>query len=156
MPDAVPALGAQLPDIPLTAADGRTSTLHGARADRHALVLFMRSSTCPVCHAHAREIIRLADAGELRGAAFLLIAPGDSGEARTVEDRLGSTMAEVWSSGDHHSDIGLGTFLRLQHSGSFVVDTDGRVLYARTSVLPTGSFARDEALAALAAATSPA
>ena len=127
MPEAVPAVGEPLPDIPLTAADGGTSTLHGARAGRRALVLFMRSSTCPVCHAHAREIVRLADAGALRGAAFLLIAPGDSGEARTVEERLGSTVAETWSSGDHHDDIGLGTFLRLQHSGSFVLDADGRV-----------------------------
>jgi peroxiredoxin len=147
---SVPGRGSTLPDIPLTAPDGFSSTLGVVRAGRPALVLFMRSSTCPVCQAHARDIVRLADAGELRGAAFILIAPGDADEARVARDRLGSHFAEVWASGDHHADIGLGRFLALQHSGSFVIDADGTILHGQSSTLPTGAFTRAVALAALA------
>lgn len=157
MPEAVsvPAAGATLPDLPLIAPDGAASTLHAARDGRRALVLFMRSSTCPVCHAHVREIVRLAEEGDLRGAAFLLVTPGEADEARTVRERVRSDIAEVWASGRHHADVGLGTFLTLQHSGSFVLDADGTVRYSRASALPTGSFSRVEALEALAEDAPP-
>jgi peroxiredoxin len=147
---SVPRRGSTLPDIPLTAPDGSSSTLDAVRAGRPALVLFMRSSTCPVCHAHARDIVRLGRAGGLRGAAFILIAPGDGDDARVARDRQGSDLAEVWASGDHHADIGLGRFLALQHSGSFVLDADGTILHGQTSTLPMGAFTRADAIAALA------
>jgi hypothetical protein len=55
----------------------------------------------------------------------------------------------VAASGEHHADLGLGRFLMLQHSGTFVTDADGRVVDAVTSALPTASFSASKVRAAL-------
>jgi peroxiredoxin len=111
-----------------------------------AVVFFMRTSTCPVCHAHVRELQRMSDAGLLRGARGIVVTPGGPAEAAAVARR---TTLSVFASGDRHRDVGLGRFLTMQHSGTFVVDATGHVLARRTSALPTASFSRREILSAL-------
>ena len=157
---AVPAVGDPMPDLVLIGPDGRRATLSEVAAGRRAIVLFMRTSTCPICLAHAAEIERLIDAGTITDAAFVLVPPGGAVEAATAETRArvrsGAAMrAEVRASGTEHGSVGLGRFLGLQHSGTFILAADGRILAVRTSVLPTGAFSRDEAIAALSPATLP-
>ncbi|MFB6610719.1 redoxin domain-containing protein [Agromyces sp. NPDC056379] len=142
----VPALGDTLPDIPLVDGTGASSRVLDGLGARGAVVFFMRSSTCPVCRAHVRELQRMSDAGLLRGARGIVITPGGAAEAAAVARR---TTLGVFASGEHHRDVGLGRFLTLQHSGTFVVDGTGRVLAQRTSALPTASFSRREILSAL-------
>ncbi|GAA1977390.1 peroxiredoxin family protein [Isoptericola halotolerans] len=146
-----PALGTTLPPLGLVAPDGQRRTLADVLAGRPAVVHFMRSATCPVCLAHAATVQRMHDAGELHGAAFLLLAPGSSPEAATAAGRAArrAPLAEVWATGDH-SDVGLQKIALLQHSGTFVVDDGGAVRSARTSALPVSSFSADEVRAALA------
>ncbi|MFC9559368.1 redoxin domain-containing protein [Agromyces sp. NPDC056965] len=143
---AVPALGDALPNIPVVDAAGAASRVMDDLGARGAVVFFMRSSTCPVCRAHVRELQRMSDAGLLRGARGIVITPGSAAEAAEVARR---TTLDVFASGEHHRDVGLGRFLSLQHSGTFVVDGSGRVLAQRTSALPTASFSRREILSAL-------
>jgi peroxiredoxin len=140
-----------MPDVALTATDGSASTLLDEVAGSPALVFFMRSSTCPVCLAHSRAIVGMLEAGELPDHRFVLIAPGGAAEAAQVEKSVASPPAVVRASGEGHRDVGLGRFLMLQHSGSFLLDADGRVRYSRTGTLPTQSFSADEIRAALAA-----
>jgi hypothetical protein len=45
--------------------------------------------------------------------------------------------------------VGLGSFLRIQHSGTFVLAEDGTVVSSRTGTNPMTSFSRSEVLAAL-------
>ncbi len=142
----VPALGATLPNIPLLDASGGASHVLDGLGAGGAVVFFMRSSTCPVCRAHVRELQRMSDAGLLRGARAIVITPGGADEAAAVARR---TTLRVFASGEHHRDVGLGRFLALQHSGTFVVDASGRVLAQRASALPTSSFSRREILSAL-------
>lgn len=142
----LPALGDTLPDIPLIDAAGGSSRMIDALGEHGAVVFFMRASTCPVCRAHVRELQRMSDTGLLRGARAIVITPGGATEAAAVARR---TMLPVFASGEHHRDVGLGRFLALQHSGTFVVDADGRVLAQRASALPTASFSRREILDAL-------
>ncbi|WP_022894094.1 redoxin domain-containing protein [Agromyces subbeticus] len=152
----VPAVGSALPDIALVDARGLRSTLAVVRDGRRAIVYFMRSSTCPVCLAHAGAIERLFDAGEVADAAFVLILPGGARQAVVTERsvrRARGTRAEVWASGAGHDDIGLGRFLGLQHSGTFVVDEEGVLLAVRARALPTGNFSRNEVVTALTRAT---
>jgi peroxiredoxin len=146
---AVPDLGAIMPDLHLVDPGGRRSTLHATRAAAPAVVYFMRSSTCPVCRGHARALARLADDGRLNGATVVIVAPGDAAEARVAADRIGPATVSVWATGSGHADAGLGKFLALQHSGTFVLDRDGTVRYRRTSAIPTGSFDADEVVSAL-------
>ena len=155
----VPAVGDPMPDLSLVDAEGRMSTFDAVRDGRPAIVHFMRSSTCPVCLAHAATIQRLLDAGQVRDSAFLLVPPGGAEEAAVTVGRVRAargTRAEVWASGTEHGSVGLGRFLGLQHSGTFVVDASGALLAVRTSVLPTASFSRDELIAALPVATDAA
>lgn len=156
----VPAVGDRMPDLVLIRPDGRPASLSTVTAGRRAIVLFMRTSTCPVCLAHAAAIERLLGSGAITDAAFLVVPPGGADEAATAESRArarsGPAMrAEVLASGTEHGSVGLGRFLGVQHSGTFIVDADGTILAVRTSVLPTGSFSRDEAIAALSPAALP-
>jgi hypothetical protein len=59
----------------------------------------------------------------------------------------------VWASGKEHGNVGLGRFLGLQHSGTFVIDERGVLLSVRARALPIRNFSRDEVVSALAAAT---
>lgn len=152
MPDAatfvVPAVGETLPDIAVVDSAGATSTLgERTRGDGGAVVFFMRASNCPVCRAHVRVLQAMVESGELGEARAVVVTPGGAAEAAAVSR---STTLDVVGSGDGHRDVGLGRFLTLQHSGTFVLDASGRVLARRTSALPTASFSRKEIREALA------
>ena len=152
----IPAVGQTMPEVDLVDARDRHSTLAAVSDGRRAIVYFMRTSTCPVCLAHAAAIQRLFDAGDVADAAFVLVAPGGREEAVVAEARVRSahgTRAEVWASGSDHGNVGLGRFLGLQHSGTFVIDERGQLLAVRARALPIRNFSRDEVVSALAAAT---
>ena len=138
-----PALGSIMPDIALTAADGSAKSLRDLTSGRRAVVFFMRASSCPICNAHVKKIERMATAD----AAVVIVTPGTAADAASVSAK---TSLQVLASGENgHAEAGLTRFLGLQHSGTFVLDAEGRVIAARTATLPTGSFDEREVLAAL-------
>ena len=143
-----PAVGTTMPDIHLIAADGRESPLASHLSKDGAVVFFMRAASCPICLAHAATALRMTEAGELGGAALVVITPGDASDAAAVAKRL---RTSAWASGTAHANAGLGSTLLIQHSGTFVLDAAGTVLLAQTSVLPTGNFSADAVRKALAA-----
>lgn len=53
------------------------------------------------------------------------------------------------SEGAAHADAGLGRSWMLQASGTYLIDRDGMVRYARTATLPTGGYDARELQAAL-------
>lgn len=142
-------VGHLLPDLRLTDGSGAAASLHGVRAGRPAVVYFMRTSTCPVCHRHLEALVGLAEGGALAGHAVLVLTPGDAADVATVRRRAPSRAIEVRATGEGHAEVGLGRFLALQHSGSFLLDAHGTVRYRRTATLPTRSFDRTELLDAL-------
>lgn len=135
-----PTVGSIMPDIALTAADGSAQSLRTLTNGRRALVFFMRAASCPVCNAHVKVIAGL----ELKDTAIVIVTPGTAKDAASVAAK---TTLQVLASGESgHAEAGLGRFLGLQHSGTFVLDAEGRVLAARTSTLPTGAFDKREVL----------
>lgn len=146
---SVPVVGSPMTDVALTSSSGKSSSLRAEIDGTPALVFFMRASTCPVCLAHARAILKMVDGGALIGHRFVVIAPRGAEDAARVVSSLKSPLASVWASGSGHSDVGLGRFLSIQHSGTFLVGADGIVRHARTGVLPTQSFSAREVIAAL-------
>jgi peroxiredoxin len=146
---AAPAVGTRIADIPLLDEAGTRSHLSDLIDGRSAVLFFMRAADCPVCLAHARTLGKMIASGDLDDARVIVIAPGDAGEARKARARIASLAIDVRASGAHHADVGLGKFLALQHSGTFVVGDDGVVLSAETSALPTNSFSKAKVLAAL-------
>jgi peroxiredoxin len=146
---AAPAVGTRIADIPVIDEAGTRSRLSDVIGGGAAVLFFMRAADCPVCLAHARSLGKMIASGDLDDARVIVIAPGDAGDARKARARIASPRIEVRASGNHHADMGLGKFLALQHSGTFVIDADGVVLSAVTSALPTASFSKAKVLAAL-------
>lgn len=142
-------LGSRMPDLALTTADGAPASLEDARAGGAALVYFMRTSTCPVCHAHLRRIAGLVDGGALGDTAVVVVVPGEPADAALVRGRHPSPRLTVLASGDGHGLVGLGRTFGLQHSGTFLVAPDGTLAYTRTAAVPLQSFDETELLARL-------
>jgi len=141
---AIPAIGTRMPDLALQTPDGSSTTLRAESAGSRAVVFFMRAASCQICLGHVASLERLAV-----DAKAIVVVPGDSTAAASVARRAGSGL-RVLASGDAHAAAGLGTFLTIQHSGTFVLDESGTVLAVRTATIPTGSFNAAEVVAALA------
>ncbi|MFF7475743.1 redoxin family protein [Streptomyces sp. NPDC008092] len=148
--ESVPAVGTAMPDIDLVGPDGLATTLQQVRAGQRAVVYFLRAATCPVCVNHARTLTDLATTGDLgNNVRVVLVAPGEPLDAAELARRIGNDTVGSWASGSGHEAAGLGSFLALQHSGTFLVNADGTVAYRRTATLPPNSFSRRELLKAL-------
>lgn len=157
MTDLAPplALGDAMPDIALQRPDGTPASLHDVVTGRRAVVYFMRTSTCPVCHRHVSALVDAAEAGRLGGPAVHVLVPGEAEDAAHVRRRVTSSAVEVWATGTGHAEVGLGRFLALQHSGVFLLAEDGAVRYRRSAAVPTQSFDLRELLAAVDVAGRP-
>ena len=141
---AIPAIGSLMPDLALEALDGVSTTLRAETAGSRSVVFFMRAATCQICLGHVASLERLA-----LDAKAIVVVPGDAAAAASVARRVGSGV-RVLASGDAHAAAGLGTFLTIQHSGTFVLDETSAVLAVRTATIPTGAFNAAEVVAALA------
>lgn len=140
------SIGGRMADIRLVRADGSATSLHATVAGAPAVVYFMRTSTCPVCHGHLRALTRLTESGALGGMRVVVVVPGGAAEAAEVVRRAPSSALEVLASLDGHAQVGLGVFLALQHSGTFLLDADGVVTYRRSGAVPLMSFDERELL----------
>jgi peroxiredoxin len=146
----VPDIGTVMPDLTLVSPDGDRTNLQAVRGAETAVAYFLRASNCPVCLKHARSLAELAEAGNFGGASVILIAPGGPVEAGEVAAKVPSSAVTAWASGAGHAAAGLGMFLAVQHSGTFLIADDGTVKYRRTSALPPMSMNRKELLEAIA------
>lgn len=144
-----PAVGDTLPDVTLIDKRGNESTLGSLLKPGATIVYFMRTSTCPVCNAHLKQIERARNGGDLVATEVIVVVPGGPAEAHVVEGRHENAAFIVRASWDAHAATGLFTKVGLQQSGTFVVD-DARVVESATfATVPTGSY--DAAAAARAA-----
>lgn len=150
-----------LPDLRLTDGDGRAIELSALLATGPAVLYFLRSSSCPACLGHARRLAAARHAGRV-SHQVVLVTPGGTSEAADVERKVAARTAgtlpegvRVVAGGDAHQAAGLGKTVMLQHSGTFVVDPQRNIRYARTAALPTGSYDEGDLLAALAGLTAP-
>jgi len=142
-------LGLPLPALPVADEDGRGADLDRIRAGRPAVLFFMRAHNCMVCLRHVRALSELQDEFGERKLVTVVVVPGSDGEASRVRRRA-DRLRVVSSGGDAaHKAAGLERHLLMQHSGTFLVDADGILRYARTGALPTASFHRAELLAAV-------
>lgn len=138
-----------MPDIALTDAKNATVTLHQLTGGQRSLVFFMRASSCQFCLAHVQGIARMVAAGELKDVTVVIVTPGGTKDIAAVAGKVPAGVATVVASSEaSRLAVGLGVFMLMQHSGTFVLDTDGRVLAQRTATVPTGAFNRAEVLAA--------
>ena len=140
------SVGTLMPDLRLVRPDASETSLHDVVGGVPALVYFMRTSTCPVCHGHLRALTRLAESGAFGGTRVVVVTPGGADEAAEVVRRAPSPDFVVVASSDGHAEVGLGVFLTLQHSGTFLLDSAGVVTYRRSAAVPLRSFDEREVL----------
>ena len=144
-------VGSTLPDAAVVTADGRPGRLVQTLQSRPAAVFFMRASTCAVCVKHARTLAGMGAELADRGAHAVVVVPGGAKEAAAVAGKVGRGATVVASDpAAAHAGAGLDRTLFLQHSGTFLVSSEGIVRYAKTATMPTGSFSAAELRSALA------
>ena len=137
--------GDRLPSLELFHASGEPAPFATLAGPNSAVLYFMRTSTCPVCHSHLRTITR----SPVLAQRVVVVVPGAPADAAQVLRRHPLLTGRVVSSETAHASVGLFVRGGLQQSGTFVVDAAGSVTSARLSTLPVGAFSESEALAAL-------
>ncbi|MEU1973507.1 hypothetical protein ABZ477_17765 [Microbacterium sp. NPDC019599] len=141
------ASGESLPALTLFRPDGTGLDVPGVLEHGPVVMYFMRTPTCPVCNAHLRQMKRSAEQSLMH--RLLVIVPGGPVDADLVSKRHPELADRIASSEDAHAAVGLFVRAGLQQSGTFVVDSAGTVLVARTSTIPLGAYDEGEVLDAL-------
>jgi len=145
-------VGTPAPDLDLIDTSGERLRLLDAVGERGLVVFFMRTTTCPICNAHVRELVARADEFAERGIAVLVVVPEGRVEAARWASRRGIPLTVVTGgSASAHEQVGLTrrVFGSMQQSGTLLLDAAGVVRYAQSSTLPTGSYDRDAVVRAV-------
>ncbi|OXM54159.1 peroxiredoxin family protein [Amycolatopsis alba] len=144
-------IGSTVPDLVLEDTAGKAVRLSDFRGN--VLVYFMRSTTCPVCTGHVKDLARRA--GELAAAdvRVLIAVPEGRAEAAAWRAKRGLSLQVVTGrGGTPHEAFGLAKKM-LQQSGSVLIDREGVVRHAHAATMPTGAYDKKgiaEAVAGLA------
>lgn len=143
--------GSPAPRLVLEDTEGNPVRLTG----HAALVYFARSTTCPVCARHVRDLAGHRERFEAAGVRVYIAVPEDRATAAAWRAKRGIPFPVLTSpEGTPHEVVGLSrkVFGSLQQSGSVLVDARGVVRHAHGATLPTASYDRDGIFAALESA----
>ncbi|BCJ37418.1 peroxiredoxin [Actinocatenispora thailandica] len=143
------AIGSPAPDLEFQDTTGRPVRLSDHRG-HPVLLYFLRSSTCPVCNRHVRDLA--ANAARLADVRILLVVPEDRSTAAAWRARRDVGFPVLVGRGDHpHQRVGLGrrVFGSIQQSGTVLLDAAGAVRHVRAATVPTGGYDRAAILAAV-------
>lgn len=143
------AIGSPAPDLTFEDTTGRPVRLSDHRG-HPVLLYFLRSTTCPVCNRHVRDLA--AHAARLAGVRVLLVVPEDRGTAAAWRARRDVGFPVLVGRGDRpHQRVGLGRriFGTMQQSGTVLLDAAGTVRHLRAATVPTGGYDRAGVLAAV-------
>lgn len=143
------AVKATFPALELTSPGGNPVAWADARGTGPALVYFMRTVSCPMCHQHVRQIGSMQTPAGAAAARTVVVVPGDASDAAAVERRHPALTGRVFASETAHEAVGLFVKMGMQQSGSYVIDGSDRITYAKTATMPVGTFSEREAAAAL-------
>ncbi|NIH86474.1 redoxin domain-containing protein [Amycolatopsis granulosa] len=139
--------GSPAPEMVLEDTEGRTVRVSDFAGP--VLLYFMRSTSCPVCQRHVRD---LAERDDLTGVRVLVVVPEDRAEAAAWKARRRIPFPVLTSPrGTPHEMVGLNRklFGSMQQSGSVLIDGEGIVRHAHGATLPTGGYDRKGIAAAL-------
>jgi peroxiredoxin len=150
--------GSPAPRMVLEDTTGQTVRLSDYQDKHTVLLYFMRSTTCPVCNRHVRDLVNSGDQLAADNVRVLLAVP---------EDR---ETAAAWKAKHHipspvltgrrespHEMIGLSkkVFGSMQQSGSVLIDRQGIIRHAHGATIPTSSYDKKGITAAIASLRTP-
>ncbi|GAT70231.1 peroxiredoxin family protein [Planomonospora sp. ID91781] len=137
--------GSPAPDVVLEDTDGRTFRLRDHRGGHAVLIYFMRSTSCPVCNRHVRDLIRRRDEFAAEDILVFVAVPEDrrTAAAWKTERRIPFPVL-TGRLGSPHEMIGLSrkVFGAVQQSGSVLIDSQGVVRHAHGATMPVNGYRR--------------
>ncbi|MGC7099663.1 peroxiredoxin family protein [Amycolatopsis lurida] len=138
-------IGSTIPDLALEDTEGRAVRLADYRGTDHVLLYFARSTSCPVCNSHLKNLTELA--AELTAAGVRVLVAVPEGRAEAAAWRAKRALPFQVVTGRHgtpHEAVGLmkKVFGALQQSGSLLIDRDGVIRHAHAATMPVNSYDR--------------
>lgn len=146
--------GSPAPRMELEDTDGQPWRLADHRGVRSVLLYFMRSTSCPVCLRHVRDLAGQRKTFDDKNVGVFVAVPEDRATASAWKARRDIPFPVlVGTSARPHELIGMSrkVFGSMQQSGSLLVDPEGVVRHAHSATLPINSYDRKAILAALPA-----
>ncbi|MFE9747207.1 peroxiredoxin family protein [Saccharothrix saharensis] len=151
--------GSPAPQLVLEDTDGRTVRLSDHQGRHAVLLFFMRSTSCPICNRHVRDLVQRADDLAADDVHVLIAVPEDRPEAARWKEKHGIPFPVLTGRRESpHELVGLSrkVFGSMQQSGSILVDRQGVVRHAHGTTLPTNSYDKPGITAAIASLHTPA
>lgn len=135
--------GSIVPDIALEDTAGRPVRLADFRGRDNVLLYLMRSTTCPVCNSHVKDLAGRSAELAADDVRVLIAVPEGRQEAADWQAKRSLPFPVVTGrAGTPHEAIGLTrkVFGALQQSGSVLIDRDGVVRHAHGATMPVSSY----------------
>jgi peroxiredoxin len=144
--------GTKAPILTLEDSDGNAARLADLRGTSAVLMYFMRTTTCPVCNGHVRDLVARSDEFAARGVNVLIAVPEGRTEAASwkAEKEIPFTVV-TGERGTPHESVGLNkkVFGALLQSGSILVDAKGVIRHSHAATLPPNAYDKKGLAAAL-------
>ncbi|MCP2292373.1 peroxiredoxin family protein [Nocardia amikacinitolerans] len=135
--------GSPAPELALEDTAGQPWRLSDLRGAHSALLYFMRSTSCPICNRHVRDLVARRDQFAADDVRVLIVVPEarDAGLAWKTDHGIPFPVL-VGSAGTPHESVGLTRkiFGSMRQSGTVLVDTDGIIRHAHGATLPVNSY----------------
>ncbi|MER5264022.1 redoxin domain-containing protein [Actinosynnema sp. NPDC002837] len=151
--------GSPAPHLALEDTAGQAVSLSDYRGRHAVLLFFVRSTSCPVCNLHVRDLVDRADELAADDVRVLIAVPEDREAAAAWKAKRRIPFPVLTGRRESpHEVVGLGrkVFGSLQQSGSVLVDRQGVVRHAHGATLPTNSYDKKGIAAAVASLRAPA
>jgi peroxiredoxin len=144
--------GTTAPVLTLEDSDGQAVRLADFRGVSPVLIYFMRTTTCPACNGHVRDLVARSQELADRGVTVLIAVPeGRSEAAAWKRDRKVPFTVVTGESGTPHESVGLTrkVFGAVQQSGTILIDRQGLIRHTHAATLPTNAYDKKSVAAAL-------
>ncbi|MFE3023341.1 peroxiredoxin family protein [Nocardia tengchongensis] len=132
-----------VPNLELVDTTGQSWRLSDDRDVRGTLLYFMRSTSCPICNLHVRDLVARRTEFDDAKIRVVIVVPEDRTAGHAWKTDRGIPFPVLTAAtGSAHESVGLTrrVFGTMQQSGTVLVDSDGIVRHAHGSTLPTAGY----------------
>ena len=112
-----------------------------------AVLLFMRTSSCPVCLHHLNELAGIATEISSSGKSLVIVVPDGVQAAAKLTKKYPTFQFVVGdAAADAQRNLGLGAKFGMQRSGILIVDSSSVPVYEHAATMPIFAFDKKELL----------
>ncbi len=112
-----------------------------------AVLFFMRTSSCPVCLHHLKELADIATEISSSGKSIVIVIPdGVQASAKLTKKYPTFQFVVGDAAADAQRNLGLGAKFGMQRSGVLIVDSSTVPVYEHAATMPIFAFDKKELL----------